>query len=305
MKTTQKKLVAMAILLCAALTLRAGDLYVPNFDFSLPDIGTNSPYAAPVLEDWQESPQAAYYDPANFGGSPWMDLAGTFYNLPDFTNAQGTNDTYIYNCDGVQAAFIFALPQVAIYQRIEAKYKSGQTYTLTVGLIGGGGDMTNGSTFDLVLYYPDGTNMVTVAATTVTNTIANFPTDTEFVDFQVEVPVQPGDPCVGKNIGIELLATPDPTNPYAWGGFWDVDNVRLSETTTLNLVNPSLTNGQIQFTLVSEPGAVLQILATTDLTLSPGDWTSLETVTNTSGSMPFMDESPVLNQRFYIVRPVP
>jgi hypothetical protein len=282
-------------------------IYVPNYSFELPDIGTNSPYAAPVLDAWEESPQPVWYIPAEFGGSPWADLMGTFYNLPDFTNSMGTNNTYIDNCDGVQAAFLFALPQVAIFQELPATFTVGDSYTLTVALIGGGGGMTNGSTFELSLYYLDGSsNMDIVAATTVTNTVANFPNQTNFVDFQLLVPgVQPTDPWAGQNIGIQLLATPDFDNPDSWGGFWDVDNVRLRETTALNLVNPVVTNGQLQLTAQSEPGAVIQILATTDLTLPLTNWTSLATFTNTTGSLPFVDTSAALEQRFYIARPSP
>jgi hypothetical protein len=282
-----------------------GSIYIPNFSFESPDIGTNSPYAAPVFDDWMFAPQPSYYDPTNFGG-PWEDLAGTFYNLPNFTNSSGTNNTYIFNCNGVQAAFLFALPDVGISQQIEATYKAGKTYTLTVGLLGGGGGMTNGSTFELSLYYLDDTNMITVAESTLTNTPANFPTDEEFVDFQVQTPgVQATDPWAGQNIGIQLLATPDPYNPFAWGGFWDADNVRLSETTTLNLATPALSSGQMQFTVLSDPGAVVQVLATSDLTLPVANWTSLATLTNTSGNMTFVDESATLSERFYAVKPSP
>ena len=260
----------------AAGRLEGGNIFVPNYSFESPVIGTKSPYAAPVLDSWEESPQPGWYDPANFNNSPWAYLVGTFYNVP-------TPGEHIDNCDGVQAAFLFALPQVAIFQDYDsvsgtntvpdhafnATFNAGKAYTLTVGLIGGGGGMTNGSTFQLSLYYRDASNnMVTVAAATVTNTAANFPTNTHFVDFQVQVPgVKAADPWAGQNIGIQLLATPDPYDPEQWGGYWDVDNVRLVETVALNLVNPALTNGQLQFTVQSEPGVVCQILSASDLSL--------------------------------------
>jgi hypothetical protein len=282
-------------------------IYVPNYSFESPDIGTNSPYAAPVLDSWQEAPQPVWYEPAEFGGSPWADLMGTFYNLPNFTNSTGTNSTYIDNCDGVQAAFMFALPQVAIFQDLNAAFNVGKSYTLTVGLIGGGGDMTNGSTFQLSLYYLDASsNMDIVAASTVTNTTANFPTETHFVDFQVQVPgVQATDPWAGQNIGIQLLATPDFDDPDSWGGFWDVDDVRLIETTALSLVNPAITNGQFQLNVQSEPNVVFQILATTNLNLPVTNWTSLATLTNITGSLPFVDSTTGLGQRFYTAQKLP
>src|SRR5580658_163689 len=224
-------LFGLAAMLALAGGVHAGNVYVPNYSFESPDIGTNSPYAAPVLDSWQESPQPSWYEQADFGGSPWEDLVGTFYNLPNFTNSMGTNSTYIDNCDGVTAAFMFALPQVAIYQDLNATFNVGKSYTLTVGLIGGGGDMTNGSTIQLSLYYLDGSsNMNIVAETTVTNTTANFPSETHFVDFEVQVPgVEATNAWAGQNIGIQLLATPNFDDPDSWGGFWDVDNVRLVE----------------------------------------------------------------------------
>ena len=303
-----------ATLLAFAGGLRAAAIYVPNYSFESPDIGTNSPYAAPVFDSWEESPQPDWYNPTNFGGSPWADLMGEFYNVP-------FPGEYIDNCDGVQAAFLFAIPQVAIFQdfnsigetatvpdhAFNATFNVGKTYTLTVGLLGGGGDMTNGSTFQLSLYYRDASsNMIPVAVTTVTNTPANFPTNTQLVDFQAQVPaVKSTDPWAGQNIGIQLLATPDPYDPSQWGGYWDADNVRLVETTALNLVNPAMTNSQMQFTVVSEPGAAFQILAATNLSLPLTNWTSLATLTNATGSLPFVDQSAGLERRFYAARPLP
>jgi hypothetical protein len=273
------------------------EVYVPNYSFELPNIGTNSPYAAPVLQSWQDLPQPSWYYPSNFDNTPWADLAGTFYNVP-------FPGEFIDNCDGVQAAFLQVLPQVGIFQDINAPFNTGKAYTLTVGLIGGGGNMAVGSTFQLSLYYRDvSNNMVTVAATSVTNTAANFPTNTHLVDFQVQVPgVKATDAWAGKNIGIQLLATPDPYNPGQWGGYWDADNVRLVETTALNLVNPVMTGDQLQF---SGQSVVFQILATTNLNLPVTNWASLTTVTNVTGSVPFVDSTPRQGQRFYRARQLP
>jgi hypothetical protein len=290
----------LTLLLAGPGALRAGNLYVPNYSFESPDIGTNSPYAAPVLDFWEESPQPSWYVPADYGGSPWADLAGTFYNVP-------FPGEFIDNCDGVQAAFLFALPQVAIFQDLAATFNAGKAYTLTVGLVGGGGDMAEGSTLQLSLYYRDASsNMVTVAATTVTNTVENFPTNTHLVDFQVQVPgVIAADAWAGRTMGIQLLATPDFNDPGQWGGYWDADKVRLVETTALNLANPSITGGSLQFTVQSEPNAVFQILAATNLTLPASNWTSLATLTNVTGSLPFVNATSGAGRRFYSAQQLP
>ncbi len=295
-------------------------IYVPNFSFEAPNIGTNSPYAAPVFFSWAIPPQPSWYNPSNFEGQPWAYNAGTFYNLPNFTNSSGSNTTFIYNCDGAQAAFLFALPQVGIFQdyrsvgetdssthAFTATFNPGKAYTLTVGVIGGGGGMPEGSTLQLSLYYVDSSsNMITVAATTVTNTLEAFPSDEELVDFKAQTPaVKPTDPWAGQHIGIQILATPDFFNPGAWGGYWDVDNVRLNETTALNLADPAIVSGQMQFTVESEPGAVVQILTATNLSLSVSNWTRLATVTNTTGSLPYLDQSSSAQQRFYSAQPSP
>jgi hypothetical protein len=126
------------------------------------------------------------------------------------------------------------------------------------------------------------------------------------VDFQVQVPgVRPTDPWAGQNIGIQLLATPNFNYPNQWGGFWDADNVRLMETTALNLANPALTNGQMQFTVQSEPGVVFQVLATTNLSLPASNWTSLAILTNITGSLSYVDQSAAIGPRFYLAQPLP
>ena len=106
-------------------------------------------------------------------------------------------------------------------------------------------------------------------------------------------------------MGIQLLTTPDFYNPASWGGYWDMDNVRLVETTPLSLANPAMTSGQLQFTVQSEPNVVFQILATTNLSLPVTNWTSLATLTNVTGSLPFVDTTAGLRQRFYTAQQLP
>jgi hypothetical protein len=139
----------------------------------------------------------------------------------------------------------------------------------------------------------------------VTNTAENFPTDTEFVDFQVTLPpVKATDPWAGQHIGVQLQATPDFLDPTMWGGYWDADNVRLVETTPLSLGNPRLSHGQFGITVQSEPNTVFQVLATTELALPVWSWTNLGTITNLTGITDFVDTSSVGTQRYYTAKVV-
>ena len=224
-------------------------IIVPNYSFESPAVPEISPYAFPDMAAWEKSAQPDWYDPSANDDTPWADLMGTFYNVP-------FPGEFIDNCDGVQGAFLFALPGVAIFQDYDsiddastnashafnAAYTVGKAYTLTVGLIGGGGDMQPGATLQLGLYYRDASsNLVIVAATTITNSTTLFPTNTHLVDFQVQIPdTKATDPWAGKNIGIQLLSTAGFDNA---GGYWDVDNVRLTEVVAPQLSNPVWTGG--------------------------------------------------------------
>lgn len=190
----------------------------------------------------------------------------------------------------------------------DANYELGKAYQLTVGLFGGGlgGNygMKLGVTLELSLYYRDAnSNRITVAATTVTNTTANFTSNTNLVDFKVQTPtVTAADPWAGKHIGIQLLST---VTTNLQGGYWDLDNVRLASILAPQLTAPHVTNNQFQFTLVSEPGARVEILASTNATLPHSIWTSLGLITNTSGTTAFVDSSPFFPHRFYQARHLP
>jgi hypothetical protein len=287
-------------------------IYVPNYSFESPVVAESFPYATNQVDEWEETPRPADYNPTNFEGAPWSDFVGVFYNVP-------FPESYISNLDGVQGAFLLAYPGVGLYQdyssiggtntvpdhAFNATFNVGKAYTLTVGLTGSSDEpLTPGSTIQLSLYYRDeGSNMVTVAATNVSYDTNVFTNITELTDFQVQVPgVRPTDPRAGQQIGIQLLCTP---SPELAGGYWDADNVRLVETAALNLVRPAMTNGQLQFTVRSEPGVVCQVLATTNLNLTVANWTNLATITNLTGRLPFVDESASSMQRFYRAQQLP
>jgi thiamine pyrophosphokinase len=191
------------------------------------------------MDEWQKAPEPSWYMGGD--GFPWDQLMGQFLNP---TNG---SPNHIDNMEGGQGAFLFALPEVAVFQdyntisgtnaalshRFNARFETGKSYALTVALLGGGGGMSNGATFQISLYYRDmASNMVTVAATTITNTQTLFPTNTHFIDFQVRTLfVQASDAWAGKHIGIRLAST---VGFDLQGGYWDVDNVRLTQSVVPN-----------------------------------------------------------------------
>ena len=289
-------------LICAAVLVAAnlaqgGAIFVPNFSFESPAVPPAVPYAAPDIDYWQKSAQPVWYNPTNNNNTPWDYLMGSFYNVP-------FPSSFIDNCDGKQASFLFAVPDVALFQDYDtiygtnttpshaftAKFNVGSSYDLTVALIGGGGGMSNGVTFQLSLYYRDpSSNMVPVATASITNTVQAFPTNTHFVDFQVQAPtVKAGDAWAGQNIGIQLLST---ASFALAGGYWDLDNVRLTETIApaLTLSSAGVTNGRFGFTVMSQPGVQFAIQASTDIAAASSNWVTLATFTNTTGVTPFND----------------
>ena len=149
------------------------NILVPNFSFE----SQVTPFADPRVDSWQKPPQPDTFPTRNVFGA-WANLSGVF------TNAPPTNADFIDNADGNQLAFLFSYPQVALFQdnnstdwsngapthAFNAKFKAGKAYALTVGLTTSSEEpLTQGATLQMSLYYRDaGSNMVTVAATSVT-----------------------------------------------------------------------------------------------------------------------------------------
>jgi hypothetical protein len=291
-------------------SIMAVTINVPNGSFESPAAPSVSPYAGPEMDAWQKSAQPVWYDPAQNQNTPWDYLMGQFFNVP-------FPGVFIENCEGLQASFFFAVPEVAVFQDYDslsgtnttpthafnASFNVGSSYDLTVGVIGGGGSMQPGVTLELSLYYyNDSTQKVAIASTSITNSIETFPTNTHFVDFQVHLPkVTTNDPWAGKHIGIQILSTVGFTLA---GGYWDLDNVRLAETPPLacTLSSPSLTNGKFTFTISSEPGLKFEIQAAANFPAAPSDWISIGTITNVTGSATFTDGTPGSEKRYYRTR---
>jgi hypothetical protein len=122
------------------------------------------------------------------------------------------------------------------------------------------------------------------------------------MDYSVHTPaVKAGDPWVGKKVGVRFLST-EFLHPY---GYWDLDNVRLDDIQELAFEALTRTNNQVQFTLRSEPGVKVEVLATTNSALPAASWSMIAIVTNTSGATRFIDPATGLGQRFYQARRLP
>lgn len=296
---------AGGLLLCAH-PLCAGPIAVPNGSFETP----STFFVSVLFDSWQRTPQPTWWDENTTG--PWTNQTGIFLNTP-----VGSAD-HIDNCDGKQAAWLFANPDVGLFQDYDSvdwndpapthdfdvKFEVGKSYQLTVGLIGGGYGMSPETPLEAALYYRDAaSNQVVVAATTIPYSAVYFSNRTQLVDFSLSTAVvRSGDPWAGEHMGIRFLST---VAPAAAQGFWDLDNVRLTSTLAPVLREPARTNGQFSFALESEPGLVVELLASTNATLPASSWISLGTVTNTTGRTPFVDTAPDFDQRFYQARQVP
>ena len=256
------------------------------------------------IDSWQKSPKPDDY--VESGGFTWAQLAGTFKNTP------AGNPDHIDNCDGNQAIWMFAVPKAGVFQdynskdwkdaepthAFDARFEVGKSYQLTVGVIAMGGGMSNGATAEISLYYRDpASNMMTVAATAITNLPTIFSNRTHLIDFEVSIPtVQAADPWAGQNIGVQILST---VSTNLQGGYWDFDNVRLSSSQAPALLGGVFANGQFTLTLQSEPGLRFEILASSDVAQPLSNWTSLGTVSNATGTVPFTDTTANSSRRFY------
>ena len=311
LRAAQTFLVAAAV--CLAGTLFAGTVAIPNASFESQP--APNPYVPPYVElrvdSWQKTPTPFWWNETAYG--PWDQLIGLF------ANASQGDPSRIDNCDGNQAIYLFANPQVGVFQDFDstdwsstvpshafnASFEAGKSYQLTVGVtVSYYRPPTNGATLELSLYYRDAaSNQVTVAATTITNTEAAFSNVTHLVDFKVNVPtVKSSDAWAGRHIGVAIMSS---VSFDLAGGVWDVDNVRLTSTSAPILTGSTATNGQFIFTLQSEPGLGVEILASTNPASKAADWASLRTITNYTGSYLFSEPATNRPGRFYRARQLP
>ena len=291
-----------AVAACARIGI-AAPLVVPNASFETP---TNS-FVSVDIDSWQKTPKPDWY--VENGGFLWSQLVG------GFRNTTATSPDHIDNCDGNQAIWLFAVPEVGLFQdydsvdwndtepthAFDARFNVGKGYRLAFGIFVGtsaGVPMQDGVTMEASLYYRDASsNRVIVAATTVTNTGAVTANQNHFLDFRVTAPpVQGGDAWAGQNIGIQLLST---VESNMQGGYWVVDHIRLTEFEPPALTSPARVNGQFQFQMKSEPGFAFEILAAEDATFPASTSASLAVWTNVSGTATFVDTNAGFGQRYY------
>lgn len=286
----------------------AASLNVPNFSFEAPQVPDTAPYAGPEMDAWQKTHQPAWYDPRQNSDTPWEYLSGQFYNVP-------FPGSYIENADQSQAAFLFAVPEVGIFQDYDsvygtnttpthafnAAYKPGKAYTLTASLLGGGGGMLPGATIQLGLYYKDAnSNMVIVASTTVTNSPEVFTTNTLFKDFTVStLIVRETNAWAGQHIGIRLLST---TAFELARGYWDVDNIRLVEIGGMTLSIKVNNAGESIIWVNGLPASVFELQSRTNLSTSGSAWESLGVYTNTTGTLTITNAPSASAARFFRAR---
>ena len=222
-KTFIAVVVGIVMLAAGANRLWAVSIDIPNASFELPE----TTFPDPNIDSWQESPTPWWYDES--GGYLWNQLTGVFVNLAP------ADPDHIDNCDGNQAMWLFAVPEVELCQDLTDVFEVGWSYQLTVGIIGGGGGMKDDVSIEIRLYYRDTENKkATVGATTYTYNL-----ETGYVkhlnDVHLDIPRVTGtDSWAGKSIGVQLISTLtladlDPETGRA-GGYWDLDNVRLTKS---------------------------------------------------------------------------
>lgn len=254
-----------AAAVCAS--LQGESIPVPNGSFESPvTIFVNT-----HVDLWQKTPKPADYDES--GGYQWEQLAGVFTNTPP------ANFDHIDNCDLGQAIYVFAVPQIGIFQDynstdwshtnalqlFDARFEPGKAYDLTVGVMGGGGGMLEGVGFDISLYYRDTNGTpATVAVTHITNSAALFPSHTHLTDFTASLPVvRPTDPWAGQHAGILLVSTATAENQ---GGYWDLDHVRLYSVAQPILSPPTTAaDGGVSVSWTSDLGYLFQLQSSSDL----------------------------------------
>src|SRR5262245_57928385 len=125
-------LTVLAFIAPRIIPLGAETIGVPNASFESP----STTFVNINIDFWQKTSKPVGYDES--GGFLWTQLTGAFKNTPS-----GSAD-HIDNCDGDQAAWLFAVPEVGLFQDYDsvdwndpvpthafnATYRAGKAYRL-------------------------------------------------------------------------------------------------------------------------------------------------------------------------------
>jgi hypothetical protein len=193
---------------------------------SIPILVVNASFEAPVV------------DPNGFGAWPfmdgWLELdldTEASSNTGVFLNTPADSPDSLVNAEGKQLAFLGSQTGNALEQDLRTVYRVGCDYRLTVG-VGVSARFPPAvalpaDTLEIVLYYLDGNEPKDIVRQTVE---PNGLSSTQLQDFSAVLPaVRAGDAWAGKTIGVAIRAAGNP------GGFWDLDNVRLTESMPVSI----------------------------------------------------------------------
>lgn len=190
------------------------------------EIATVYHYGVPMLAAGEiPVPNGSFEQPAtttfNTDAAVWNDPGsgtGVFIN-------NGTYGNRIINGDGGQLAFMNTDEGSEFFQELPETYEPGKAYTLTVGVAARSDNPGNATDMmEMRLFWRDsgGTAHVLGATPVAYGSLSN----TYLTNYEVTIPyVAPGDPWVGRPIGIWLRSTAE---PLGGSGDWTLDNVRLT-----------------------------------------------------------------------------
>jgi hypothetical protein len=189
---------------------------IENASFEAPFVDPNAFPALPLVEAWIET------DNDKMGST----------NTGVFANTPGGKTDHIVNPDGRQLVFLGSESGNGLEQDLNANYIAGCDYHLTVA-VGISSRFPPSTvepmdTVEMVLFYRDESDVMVDIARQRVDALGLSPQ--QLVDFSLHLQtVQSGDAWAGKAIGVALRAAGMP------GGFWDLDNVRLTESLPVSI----------------------------------------------------------------------
>ena len=213
-------------LLALCIPIENGSFESPAIDLSLNPFG-----AWPVIDGWTEMD---------------LDTLGS-QNTGVFVNSPADSNDHIVNADGAQLAFLGSEAGNGLSQALGSVYQAGASYRLMVGVavssrfppaMGEGADE-----LELALFYMDGNEPTDIVTTLVA---ATGQSPTELQVFSLEVPVVSADAAwAGQTMGVAIRAAGQA------GGFWDLDDVRVTELwpVALTVENSSFESPAIDLSL--------------------------------------------------------